>query len=149
MNNIDHARQYHCRAPEQAISVLEQAVSLYRGDFLEDVSAGDWVSEQREELRRLYQEALLLLGRLYSAQGQCTQAAEIYRKLITHDRYQECAHRELMRCYALLGERSQALRHYRQFAQWMREELGAWPSPETRDLFRHLRREEKASAGRE
>jgi DNA-binding SARP family transcriptional activator len=142
---LEQGRQYYRTGQsEQAIAVLQQARALYRGDFLEDFPAGDWAFERCEELRRFYQEALSLLGQLFVTQHQWTQAVETYHRLIAHDRYQESAHRELMRCYALLGERSQALRHYLLLARWMSEELGAQPSAETVALFQHLRGQEES-----
>jgi DNA-binding SARP family transcriptional activator len=102
----------------------------------------DWSWERRDELQRSYQQALRLLGQLYSARKQYVQAAETYRRLIVHDHYQEDAHRELMCCYMHLGERGQALRHYRYLASWMREELGIRPSAETRALLKYLRNDE-------
>jgi DNA-binding SARP family transcriptional activator len=43
-----------------------------------------------------------------------------------------------MRCHALLGERAQALRVYRRFADRLREELDTSPGAETKRLFERL-----------
>jgi DNA-binding SARP family transcriptional activator len=138
--SVFQAHQVQATAPEQAITILKLAILLYRGDFLEDLAVGDWARERRDELRRSYQQALRLLGKLYAAQNQYVQAAETYHKLIVHDRYQEDAHRELIWCYLHLGERGQALRHYQCLASWMHEELRTRPSAETRALLKYLRR---------
>lgn len=135
---ISHARHLQTDAPIQASIELEKAILLYRGDFLEDLIAGNWSLERRDEIRRMYQDTLLLLGRLYVVQRRYTQAAETYRKLIAHDYYLEVAHRELMRCYAYLGERGQALRHYQDLAKWMHETLGTHPATKTKTLFERL-----------
>ncbi len=140
---LAHAHQHQASAPDQAMQALEDAFRLYQGDFLEDALAGEWYVLPREELRRKYLEALLLLGRLHVAQGHDAQAADTYRQAIARDRYLEAAHRELMRCYARLGERGQALRHYEALAEWMRDELGVSPAPETALLVEQLRRGEQ------
>ena len=93
-------------------------------------------------MRRRYQQGLLLLGQVCFADGSYAQAAEVYRTLIALDDYVEGAHRQVMRCYARLGERSQALRHYLQLQQRIRVELDAMPDPETTALFERLRRGE-------
>jgi len=54
----------------------------------------------------------------------------------------EAAHRELMRCYARLGEHAQALRHYQDLAALMQADLGSPPAPETTALFERLKRGE-------
>ncbi|HEU5230893.1 MAG TPA: BTAD domain-containing putative transcriptional regulator [Ktedonobacteraceae bacterium] len=130
------------QVPTQAISKLEEAVDLYRGDCFEDLFDGNWYQLQRKNLRQKYQDALLTLGQLYSAEKQYTQAAQAYSQLITHDSFLEIAHRELIRCYERLGERGQALRHYQTFVQMMKEELGALPTNETTLLIERLRRGE-------
>ena len=67
-------------------------------------------------------------------------ALETYRQAIAHDSYLEAAHRELMRCYAHLGERAQLQRHYRALAALLRDELGTTPDAETTALLDRLSR---------
>ena len=130
-------------APGQPTAVacryLERATNLYHGDFLDEIVTGDWSLLRREELRTRYQALLLTLGRVFFAEGDYARAADAYRRLIAHDGYLEFAHCELMRCYARLGERSQALRHYQALVERIRVELDALPDPETTALFEHLR----------
>ncbi len=106
------------------------------------LAEAEWALIRQEELRRTYQEALLELGRLLCTEGRYGEAAEAYRKAIEHDRYLESAHRGLMRCQARMGERGQALRHYRDLLELLGEELGSSPAPETTELYERLRRGE-------
>jgi two-component SAPR family response regulator len=142
-SELAEARRHGAGAPERAIRHLEEAIDLYKGDFLEDLAIeGEWALERQEELRRLYGEALLELGGLLSEEGRYDEAAQAYRKAIAHDELLEAAHRELMRCHARLGERSQALRHYQSLLGSLRDELGSSPAPETAELHRSLLRGE-------
>jgi DNA-binding SARP family transcriptional activator len=109
----------------QAIQYLEQAVELYQGEFLEGWREGEWYWQRQQELQRKYLEALLALGQLLFAEGRYSQAADVYRRAIVADSYLEVAHRELMRCYARQGDRGQALQHYQELGELMRDELGA------------------------
>jgi DNA-binding SARP family transcriptional activator len=127
-------------APEQTLAHLEQAVALYQGDFAEDLVEGDWFLLRREALRRKYLDTLLGLGEHLFARGDYLRAAGAYRQAIEKDEVLEAAHRELMRCYARLGERGQALRHYQTLVDLMRAELGADPARETRLLYEQLHR---------
>lgn len=129
-------------APERAIERFAAALSLHRGDFLEDFPDDDWVLARREQLRQRRLQAALSLGRLLLTAGRLAEAAETYRQTITHDGYFEAAHRGLMRCYARQGEPGQALRHYQSLAALLNDELGAAPSPETVELYDRLRRGE-------
>jgi predicted ATPase/DNA-binding SARP family transcriptional activator len=137
--HLSEARRLRLESPEQTIRHLQKVVDLYRGDFLEDSAEGEWATERQEELSREYQEALLLLGRLLFARDRYAEAAEAYRKAITHDELLEEAHRELMRCHAALGERGRALRHYEELVELLDEQLGTSPAPETKALHERLR----------
>jgi len=79
------------------------------------------------------------LGALLYAQERHAGAAEAYRKAVAHDRFLEEAHRGLMRCYAAIGERGRAMRHYEELATLLEEQLGASPAPETVALYESLR----------
>ncbi len=139
-NAVTTAWQVSAYAPAQAISYMEKAIDLYQGDFLEDMAAGDWSLLQRDALRRRYTEALLTLGQWFCAQENYAQAASAFRRLIASDSYHEVAHRELMRCYARLGERGQALKCYSELLERMRDELHSTPDSETTSLFEKVRR---------
>jgi predicted ATPase/DNA-binding SARP family transcriptional activator len=138
--NVSEARRLRIEGPDQAIRHLQEAADLYRGDYLEDLAVeGEWAFALQEELRRSYQEALLLLGGLLGAQNRHAEAAEAYRKAIAHDRFLEEAHRGLMRSQATMGERGRALRHYEELVRLLKDELGSSPAPETSALYERLR----------
>jgi two-component SAPR family response regulator len=136
--NLSEAERLKDEAPEQAIGHLQKATSLYRGDFLEDLAYSEWAMVRQEELQRTCGDALLLLGRLLLAQNRHAEAAETYRKAISHDELVEEAHRELMRCYAAVGERGRALRHYEDLGESLEKQLGTSPAPETSALYKRL-----------
>jgi predicted ATPase/DNA-binding SARP family transcriptional activator len=137
--NLTAARRLRDEAPEQAIVHLQEAASLYGGDFLEDLAESEWALERQDELRRAHGESLLLLGELLVARGRHTEAADAYRQAISHDRFLEEAHRGLMRSQVAMGERGQALRHYEGLVGLLEVELGSPPAPETTALHERLR----------
>ncbi len=136
------AARLRTSTPDQAIALLQAALDLYQGDFVEDLLDGEWFLLRREELRRKYLDALLLLGQLHFAREDYTRAADAYRHVLEKDEVLEEAHRELMRCYARSGERGQALRHYQTLTRIMQAELGSPPAPESVALYERLRRGE-------
>ena len=124
----------------QAIQYLKNATALWRGDFIEDLDAGEWSIYRREELRRSYIGALIDLAQLYFDEAHYHAATDVYQRILSLDNYLEFAHRELMRCYARQGESSWAVRHYQQLRELLRQELQAEPSPETVLLYERIRR---------
>jgi DNA-binding SARP family transcriptional activator len=121
-----------------AIELMREAVTLYRGDFLEDCY-DDWTLFERERLRELYLSTLRRL--LASDMNSQTYAAALQTalRLVRADPLREEAHRELMRLYYLLGRESDALRAYEQCAKLLDEELGVEPDPATVSLYEEIR----------
>jgi DNA-binding SARP family transcriptional activator len=81
---------------------------------------------------------LLTLGALHFEDERTAQAITVYQRALLKDPYLEEAHCELMRCYARIHKRSQALRQYETLCTALAE-LNATPSSETQLLIEHLR----------
>jgi predicted ATPase/DNA-binding SARP family transcriptional activator len=124
----------------EPLSRIRRAVESYRGDFLQQESAGDWHLETRDHLRRLYTDGLLLLGEHLARAEDYAAAAEVYGRVIAVDELSEEAHRRLMLCLARSGDRTEALRQYERLRGVLRRELDAEPESETTALFDRLRR---------
>ncbi|MFN2285572.1 MAG: ATP-binding protein, partial [Anaerolineae bacterium] len=131
------------------VPLLEQAVVLYQDDFLvgftlDDSAAFDeWQFFQTEGLRDAMASALARLVRWYSDQGEeaYEQAIAYARRWLSLDSLHEPAHRHLMALYAQSGQRSAALRQYRQCLRLLEEELGVEPTEGTTALYEHIRAE--------
>ena len=133
-----HGPEVVCAA---CLPLLEQALALYRGDFMAGFSlAGSaeyetWQTTQREALRRE------LAGCLRRASAYCAQADEVgpaidyARRWLALDSLHEPAHRQLMRLYAASGQRSEALRQYRECVALLEAELATPPEDETTALY--------------
>jgi DNA-binding SARP family transcriptional activator len=125
---------------------LEQAVSLYRADFLAGFSLRDshgfdeWQFLTSEELRRRYAFALEKLARSASLSAHHEKAIDYARRWVALDPLAEDAQRELMRSYALAGQRNAALRQYQECARILEKELGVTPLEETQRLYLEIQR---------
>ncbi len=118
--------------------LLQKAVHLYKGDLLEGWYQ-DWCMTERERFEIMY---LMLLDKLVqfceahrNYETGLTYAAEILR----HDQAYERAHRQMMRLYFLIGDRTQALRQYKRCVVALRNELDIDPSEETMQLYEKIR----------
>jgi non-specific serine/threonine protein kinase len=119
-------------------TLLESAVALYRGDFLEQETVGDWHLELRDRLRLGYLAGLTALAEHDMRLERWAGAADTWRKLIARDQVDERAYRGLMTCHARRGERSQVQQAYRRLEQVLQRELEARPEPETVRLYHKL-----------
>jgi LuxR family maltose regulon positive regulatory protein len=116
---------------------LLQAISVYRGDYLEDIYS-EWTEELRAALRRGYHKALEDLAEHCRAQGRLEEGSEFFRRLLDKDPLREDIHRELMGILLAMGDRAGAIRQFEELRRILEEELGTDPSDETLDLQRGL-----------
>ena len=130
---------------QQPIQTLEQATSLYRGDFLEGFSLPDspafeeWMVLCRERYRRLVMDALHRLVEEHERQGRYERALQLGWKQLDLEPWWEEAHQQLMRLLALSGRRSEALAQYHRCRRLLAEELHVAPSADTMSLFEQIR----------
>jgi DNA-binding SARP family transcriptional activator len=120
---------------------LDDAIALYRGDFLQGFSLrdssqfDDWQAAQADALRSEYAGALAQLTAIAEHAGDLPVAIAHARLRLALDPLHEPAHRDLMRLYSRTGDRTAALRQYREAARLLDQELGVAPVPETRLLY--------------
>ena len=117
---------------------LSTAVQLYRGELLagffvkECPEFEDWLVTEQTRLREAAVEGLRRLIENYRRRGEYRFGVHYARRLVAIEPLSEDAHRELMRLFALSGQRNRALAHYEELLNLLREELGVEPLPETR-----------------
>jgi len=121
----------------QRAEYLRQAVSLYQGDYLEDIYA-DWAAGLRATLQREYLRSLEALALHNYEEGRLEQAAAYCRKLLDKDPLREDVHRLLIRVLVQGGDRAGAIRQCDELRTVLREELGTEPSTETAKLCEDL-----------
>jgi DNA-binding SARP family transcriptional activator len=121
-------------AQDQTV-LLEEALSIYRGELLPDDLYADWTLLHREELVRLHREAALTLAQYRIEQDDYTGAIQLIKPLLRRDPADEEMHRMLMRLYAISGRRHDALRQYQTCVDYLESELDAPPGAETTALY--------------
>ncbi len=121
----------------EAIGLLEGAVELYRGGFLEECYA-EWAQAPREKLEARYLRALMALARVYDERGDYDRSIEYYERVLRVDNTLEDVHSRILRCYAEKGEPALVREHYQRYTEWLARELGATPSNRLARNFREL-----------
>lgn len=117
---------------------IAAAVGIWRGDFLDNVEAGEWSLPIRNRLRDLFIECLQVLGRIHMTAGDFASATDVYQRLVDADALDEQASRNLMRCLAKTGDVPGVTRVYRRLTEALRTEMGADPDPATTSLHGRL-----------
>lgn len=133
-----HARYEVCR---DCLPVLQEAVSLYCGDFLagfslrDSANFDDWQFFQSEALRQELSGALEKLTRGLAAAGDFSAGLHTARRWLALDPLNESAHRLLMQLYEWSGQHGAALRQYRECVRVLGQQLGVQPLDETTQLY--------------
>ncbi len=122
---------------------LEAAVALYHGELLpgftcDSLQFEDWLRLEREGLHQLALEAMFEVTEDYLQRGQYDKAQVLARQQLTLESWRESACRQLMRAYALAGDRTNALLQYEQCRDILWDELGVEPAAETVSLYESI-----------
>ncbi len=124
---------------------LEQAVQLYRDDFLAGfVLRGcpdfeDWQASVADELRQSLARGLQRLVAACIAAGELERAAQHARSWLQLDPLHEPAHQAIIRLHGWAGQRSAAMRQYRSLVRILDRDLAVRPLPETTKLYDDVR----------
>jgi DNA-binding SARP family transcriptional activator len=123
---------------EKARQMLELAMSLYRGDLLEDEPYSEWAMPERDRLRMMANDSLRALARIALTDGDQAAAVGHLDRLAELEPYDSDVHRELLRVLLGAGRRSQAMRRYSTFRARLRKEFDADPGFALSDLERSV-----------
>jgi len=121
------------------IELLQRAVDLVNGQFLEDVYA-TWVWPAREHINRVFLQSLLDLAELLKNENKTQEALAAYKRAIEHDPTFEAAYLHAMNLYRRLNDRVSAIRLYEDYIKMMDHELNLPPSPEIKAVYKRIAR---------
>jgi len=130
---------------EQGEADLERAITLYRGDFLEDEQELAWAAMERERLRARYLDALRRVAEIKLDRGDPMAAAALASRGIAIAPLAEPLWRILMLAQARSGDTAGALQSYERYRHLLDHELGAAPSPQTQALHMAILRGDPGS----
>ena len=125
------------KEPKIRIELLQKAVNLVHGQFLEDIYA-TWVISERERIDQEILSALLELAELLKNVHQVQEALATYQQAINHDPTIETAYLLAMKLLIQLNDRVSAIHLYDAYTEMMRSELDLPPSPEMQAVYKRL-----------
>lgn len=124
----------------RALQLARSAEFLYTGDFRAYDDDSTWAGQTRHVLERARLLMLTDAAESSVAERRFREAVRLAELAVELDRCAEQPYRTLMEAYAELGETDHALRAFETYRALLAEELGADPSPITRDLHVRLLR---------
>ena len=121
------------------IPLWEQAIQLYRGDYLAEELYAEWLFAARYQWQQNYLQLLTSLSETHISFGQFEQAESYCRQYLKYDDLSETVSRMLMFCLSQQGKRSAALAHYKLLTDKLATELGVEPLPDTHTLAQQIK----------
>jgi DNA-binding SARP family transcriptional activator len=130
-------------APAIALAAAEQAIGLLSADIaLAEEPYATWAGPAREQLHQLLRRARLTAAEAGLAIGEASSAARYAEAALAADPLDETACRWYMSASAAAGEPARALVAYEALRGRLAGELGADPSPQTRELHLAILRQQ-------
>ena len=130
---IRHAR--HATHHQTAIKSYENALDLYRGEYLADLqTTAVWSAAEHIRLQELCLASMEELGALYEVNGKDTKAKDLYLKALSIDCVRETTVQKLMKLAIRHGDYCTARAHCNRLVHCLKKELNTAPSPVTQAL---------------
>jgi DNA-binding SARP family transcriptional activator/ABC-type branched-subunit amino acid transport system substrate-binding protein len=120
------------------------AAALARRIFLPGEEA-PWVEEKRRDLHEVLVRAVECLRDASFAAEDFAEAVRHAEEVIQLEPFRESGYRRLMESHIAAGNPAEALRVYERCRQFLADELGAYPSPETEAVYLDVLRAENVT----
>ena len=137
---LRHALKEKTGPTLRAIADIE-APELLAGLTIAEKSWTDWIEAERRRVRRQVVDALVLFSDHELREGGNDAALYAAQRAVEFDLTREDAFRLLAQALVALGRGADALARYAEFEARLKEELGAEPSDETRQLIATLQQQ--------
>jgi DNA-binding SARP family transcriptional activator len=123
---------------EQQVEAIYRVEKLYRGDILAACKLDPYLLAAQQRYRAMMVDVMLAASKLFSSQGNDTNAVWFARKAHDADSTREDVYRILMTMQDRAGQRTSALRTYFDCKRFLSDDLGILPSQKTTALYQEL-----------
>jgi two-component SAPR family response regulator len=123
----------------EAIRLIEKAVSIYHGRFLSREEQ-PWAASFSERLRARFLHNVERIGRYWENAGDWQKAQECYLNAINIDDLSEVFYQRLMMAYQRLGRTSDAIAVYQRCCKVLSSAMGIPPSPATEEIYNSIQK---------
>lgn len=129
-------------SPDEAITNLKEALSLYKGDYLPEMDYEEWIIPFRSRLDRIYFKGLYNYLLILKQRGLYHEIIEMCEKAINIKPYEEFVNQFFMEALMEVGQRRYALSHYEYYTSKLYNDLGTVPSNAIKELYKGLQNQE-------
>jgi DNA-binding SARP family transcriptional activator len=122
--------------PEAAIELYQNALELYKGEYLPESSFSEWIVPVRTYYHDLFLSSLFELVELLKGMRAHDQIIRACEKAAAIDYFEEGIHIRLIEALLAKGLTKRARAHYNEVTSTFYREMGVKPSDEMKKLYR-------------
>ncbi len=124
------------REPEKAIALFREALDLYKGAYLPELSYSEWLEPLRAYYHELYISAVMNLLELLQRKGDYGGMIKVCEQALNVDYYEEKIHLKLIEALLFDDQVGRVRAHYNEVTSTFYRELGIKPSAQMKKLYR-------------
>ena len=125
-----------------AAPLLQEAIELYRGEFLSEDLYDEWTLAIRERYRDMFIDILSSAAECEAHLERYSKAISLIKTAMMYDPYSEDICQKLMRYHAYAGQPNYAIIFYQSFKERLASELDVEPSGHTAELLQSIQNNE-------
>jgi DNA-binding SARP family transcriptional activator len=134
-NKAQQAASIKETQPQQAESLLLQAIELYQGEYLPESYYCQWTIPVRNYYHTLYLQVVLDLMDLLTQRNDNPRIISVCEQALLAHPYEEDIHRHYLKALIKEGRVKQAQNHYAYTSQKFYQDLGIKPSPDLQKIL--------------
>ncbi|MTI95546.1 MAG: response regulator [Firmicutes bacterium] len=127
------------RNSDDSIETLEEIVEQFGGDYLEG-EYYHWATGERTRLENLMQQCLITLAVLCIENREYSKAEYKLKEAYKINPYEERVTELFMKLYLYTEEQSKAIKHFKEYTELIKDELGLQPNEKIYELYQSINR---------
>ena len=138
--DLCHRAQDAQASESEKRELLQQAVALYRGEYIFSAICDDEYSQRiAYRYKHMYSEAACLLADLHTKAGEHNTALQICNQAIAHDPLDEQVFLRMIQSLAHMGRGVQAIKLIEEYFDLMQREVGVRESEAIDSIYKELK----------
>lgn len=133
---LNQAEAIQTSEQTKASNLIEQALDLYQGKFLQSDSDHSWAVSPRERLQNKHVRAVKQLAEHWNQQSQLHKAIKLYEKALDINDVVEPFYQGLIACHLKLGQKSEAVAVYQRCCNTLLAKHGTEPTLKTQVMIK-------------
>ncbi|MFT5872128.1 MAG: DNA-binding SARP family transcriptional activator [Clostridium sp.] len=122
-----------------AMELYQNALILYKGDYLAEDSYNEWLTPIRNYYHRIYMDIIGRLTKILKHYGRYEDIIKVCEEALMIESFEESLHILYIEALIAVGDIKQAQSQYEYVTSLLYKEMGVKPSTELRNLYHQIK----------